>query len=106
MNMNVMFLNKFHHKRFLNLYNFLKDAAAYKKKKEILKMCYNITNSYNYLFLHKRHHKCQNILSTCSCGFFIHVNSLKSQIFTLIIFILTYWKTRVQEYGPSTYKLL
>lgn len=49
MNMNVMFLNKFHHKRFLNLYNFLKDAAAYKKK-EILKMCYNITNSYNYRF--------------------------------------------------------
>lgn len=33
MNMNVMFLNKFHHKRFLNMYNFLKDAAAYKKKK-------------------------------------------------------------------------
>lgn len=33
MNMNVMFVNKFYYKRFLNLYNFLKDVVVYKKKK-------------------------------------------------------------------------
>lgn len=50
MNMNVMFFNKFYYKRFLNLYNFLKNVVVYKKKEEIFKMCYNIINSYNYFF--------------------------------------------------------